>query len=193
MRAWLLEVALLTASTLVLWGCCGWTGAEGDGSTFVSSVAEQHYNAGVELRGQGRRLLEAIAEDDEAIRIDPRFAWAYFNRGLAYENLGEPKRALEDYSKAIRLSPLLVDAYNNKDAALAVSGRPVRDIRDYNETIRLHPRRAEAYAARSMAYIILGKDADAERDLEKAVELGFDPALLVGLFQRIKEKAAESG
>jgi tetratricopeptide (TPR) repeat protein len=38
----------------------------------------------------------------EAIRLDPDYALAYYNRGLAYEELGRIL-ALEDYKKAINL------------------------------------------------------------------------------------------
>lgn len=188
MRAWLLAVALLTASTMVSWGCGGGSASEGNNSD-APTVAEIHYNTGIELRGQGR-LLEAIAEYDAAISGDRWFAWAYFNRGLAYESLGEPERALEDYAEAIRLSPRLVYAYNNRDASVVVPSQTLRDISDYDEAIRLRPGRAETHASRSLAYVILGEDAAASGDLEKAIELGFDPSLWAGLFERIKEEAA---
>ena len=58
------------------------------------SEAEQHYNAGVELQEQGR-LEEAIAEYDEAIRLDPQDADVYNNRGIAYDELGQLQRAIQ--------------------------------------------------------------------------------------------------
>ncbi len=35
-------------------------------------------------------LAEAIEDYDEAIRLDPQFASAYVNRGIAYRRLGQP-------------------------------------------------------------------------------------------------------
>ncbi len=68
------------------------------------SEADIHYNAGVELQEQGR-LQEAIAEYDEAIRLDPEYADAYINRGVAYFNLGQLERAIRDFDEAILLKP----------------------------------------------------------------------------------------
>lgn len=78
---------------LVLSGCGG------------LSEAEEHYNAGVELQEQGR-LEEAIAEYDEAIRLDPQDAVVYYNRGFAYDDLGQHQRAIQDYDEAIPASIL---------------------------------------------------------------------------------------
>ena len=57
------------------------------------SEAEERYNAGVDLQEEGR-LLEAIAEYDEAIRLDPELAGAYVNRGAAYDDLGQLDRSI---------------------------------------------------------------------------------------------------
>jgi len=35
-------------------------------------------------------------------------------------------------------------------------------------------------------YTILGKDGDAQKDFDRAVELGFDPVLLVQLIEELK-------
>ena len=44
---------------------------------------------------------------DEAIRLDPQDAVAYYNRGVAYKNLGQTERANQDFAQAIRLDPSL--------------------------------------------------------------------------------------
>ena len=44
----------------------------------------------------------AIADYNEAIRLDPGYAIAYFNRGLAYANKNELDRAIADYGEAIK-------------------------------------------------------------------------------------------
>ena len=49
----------------------------------------------------------AIADYDEAIRLDPRYAVAYYNRGVAYCDKGDYDRAIADYNEAIRLDPKL--------------------------------------------------------------------------------------
>ncbi len=40
-----------------------------------------------------------------AIRLDPDYARAYLNRGMAYERIDNLQQAIEDFSKAIELEP----------------------------------------------------------------------------------------
>jgi TolB-like protein/DNA-binding winged helix-turn-helix (wHTH) protein/Flp pilus assembly protein TadD len=50
-----------------------------------------------------RRYDEAIAKTDRTLEIDPNFAWAYFDRGLSYEQKGKWREALADLETARRL------------------------------------------------------------------------------------------
>jgi Flp pilus assembly protein TadD len=43
-------------------------------------------------------LEQAIADYTEAIRVDPSYADAYYNRGAAYEKLGQTADAEADYA-----------------------------------------------------------------------------------------------
>ena len=45
----------------------------------------------------------AIKDFTKAIALDPNFAEAYYNRGLAEENLGNDKAAKADFAKAAKL------------------------------------------------------------------------------------------
>tara|TARA_B100000315_G_scaffold163313_1_gene151884 strand:- start:567 stop:725 length:159 start_codon:yes stop_codon:yes gene_type:complete len=44
-----------------------------------------------------------VQDLDEAIRLDPQFAIAYYMRGLGYERLGKATEADRDYQKAKEL------------------------------------------------------------------------------------------
>jgi tetratricopeptide (TPR) repeat protein len=48
---------------------------------------------------------QAIADYNQAIRLDPKDPRPYYNRGGAYLNQGDRKRAVEDYRKALKLYP----------------------------------------------------------------------------------------
>ena len=52
----------------------------------------------------------AIADYDLALGQDPEFTLAYFNRGIAYEKIGEREKCIADYRKALSLEPALVAA-----------------------------------------------------------------------------------
>jgi len=60
------------------------------------SEAEQHNENGLKLADEGQ-WEEAIAEYDQAVELDPEFASAYINRGIAYATrLGDFQQAQDD-------------------------------------------------------------------------------------------------
>ena len=50
---------------------------------------------------------KAIDDFTDAIRIDPKYATAYYNRGLVWKAKGDNDKAMADYDEAIRLDPTL--------------------------------------------------------------------------------------
>ena len=48
---------------------------------------------------------EAIESYKQAIRLDPDYAMAHYNLGLAYNSLGMHKEAIESHKQAIRIDP----------------------------------------------------------------------------------------
>ncbi len=54
----------------------------------------------------------AIADFDQAIKANPNYAGAYFNRGLARQEKREFEPAIADFSRAITLDPKNAAAYN---------------------------------------------------------------------------------
>jgi len=47
------------------------------------------------------KLKDALSAYDKAIKANPNFADAYYNKGTIHSKLGEKLKALEDYKKAI--------------------------------------------------------------------------------------------
>jgi tetratricopeptide (TPR) repeat protein len=111
-----------------------------------------------------------VAEYTTAIRLDPDDAVAYYNRGLAYMNLGEYNTAISDYTTAIRLDPDDAAAYNNRGLAYDKLGKYNTAISDYTTAIRLDPDYASAYINRGIAKANAGLSYCS--DFKKACELG---------------------
>ena len=129
----------------------------------------------------------AIEDYDEAIRINPKDAVAYFNRGNAYHSLNKKKRAIEDYDQAIRLNPEYADAYHNRGTTYYDLGQYNRAIEDYDQTIRLNPGDTVAYNNRGNAYKLWGKKAEAIADFEKFITLTDNPQWVKIARQQIEE------
>ena len=56
----------------------------------------------------------AIADFDRAIEINPRFAKAYYSRGLAKKHYNDHLGAIIDFTKAIEIDPEYAEAYNKR-------------------------------------------------------------------------------
>ena len=100
------------------------------------SEAEKHHDAANEFREQGN-LQEAIVEYDQAIRLDPQLALAYYNRGVAYHYLGQPKQAIEDYAEALRLDPQHASAYANRAQANTLLEMDTKAQQDVDRAVEL--------------------------------------------------------
>jgi tetratricopeptide (TPR) repeat protein len=149
------------------------------------SEAKRHYEAGVQLRFEGR-WTEAIAEFDHSIRLNPELVQAYLYRGFAYYNLGRFQRALPDFDEAIRLDPENHHAYKDRGKVYLYLDAPDLALQDFDEAIRIDPRYANAHAGRAWAHTLMGDDGAAEEDAGRAVELGFSRAALEREIERLK-------
>ncbi len=101
--------------------------------------------------------------------------WVLDNRGVAYANLHEYARAVQDFDQVIRLRPDDFDAFANRGAAYRLLGQYARSIPDYDVAIRLNPGFARAYRGRSLSKRALGDATGADEDLAKAKAI--DPSI----------------
>jgi tetratricopeptide (TPR) repeat protein len=112
----------------------------------------------------------AIANYNEAIRLDPKVASGFFYRGNGYRMKGDHDRAIADYNEAIRLDPNYALAFNNRGVAYDKKGDLDRAFADYNEAIRLDPKLAVAFCNRGKAKLKV-KDSSGDADIAKAWQL----------------------
>ena len=97
------------------------------------------------IQGNKDHLKSALADLDQAIILETRFARAYISRGLIYEYLGEQVSATADYTHALALFTETIQTWQG----------------DANALIQVHYWRAFAYQK-------LGEVNKAEKEISKA-------------------------
>ena len=80
------------------------TQAIGSGQYKGHNLAVAYYNRGIEWGAKGN-TDRAIADFDEAIRLDPKYAPAYLARGIAWEIKHGLPEALADFKMYSQLAP----------------------------------------------------------------------------------------
>src|SRR5262249_13725970 len=133
----LLCVALLLAVCL---GACAPAAVSPVPAT-ASPGSAQAYLARGDQYAEARDFGNAIASYSQAIQLQPDYAEAYNNRGLAYalESKGNMAQAIADYTQAIAFRPGYAVAYNNRGVAYMASGHPEQAISDFNSAVALKP------------------------------------------------------
>src|SRR6266700_6026475 len=122
---------------------------------------------GYRLKGEYDR---AIADYNQAIKLNAKFAAAYNNRGVAYDKKGEYDRAILDYDQAIKFRPSAEGYFNRGNAQLGKAHYD-RAIDDYNQAIKLKADFAAAFDNRCWARAVVGILKPALADCNEALRL----------------------
>ena len=101
-----------------------------------SNQALAYTNRGIAYIGKGQ-LARAIADYNQAIKLDPKSALAYQNRGVAYAKKDEFDRAFADFTEVIKLTPNEADAYSNRGGVYAKKGQWDLAAQDYGRSLNL--------------------------------------------------------
>ena len=73
------------------------------------------------MKIQLKQPNDAIADFDDAIRINPNYAGAYNNRGGAKLLLSKINEAITDFDETIKINPEFINAYTNRAQAKIIS------------------------------------------------------------------------
>ena len=140
------------------------TTAKAEADTKRKTEAARQRTEG-ETAGRAGDLDRAIANFNEAIRLNQNDAVAYYDRGYAYSHKGDYDRAIADFTESIRLDPMDGRAFFNRGWAYGNKGDYDRALTDFNETIRLNPMDAAAFSYRGYIYTKKGDFDRAMADL----------------------------
>jgi len=94
--------------------------------------AEDYITQGKELLKAGKPI-QAIDAFTAAIKLNPKSATAFNNRGIAYCQKGELDKAVDDFSQAIKIDPDFGKAYNNRAVTLWYQGKRDQAEKDINK------------------------------------------------------------
>ncbi len=83
-----------------------------------SILVARIYNARAQSYVGTKEFKKALADANEAIRLDPRLSVAYNTRGAVFGNLGDMTKALNDFDNAIRLDRNYAEARRNREIVL---------------------------------------------------------------------------
>jgi len=150
----------------------------------------------------------AIADFNEALKLNPNLSAAYVLRGRALVadvvgtnrlklkdnfsgietfslkgNVDDKEKitlekALADYTQALRLDPNNAVIYKERGDVYSHLGEPDKAISDFNQALRFNPNYSTAYSGRSNAYADKSEENRAIADINQAIKLDPNDAFL---------------
>lgn len=95
---------------------------------------------------------KAIADCDEALRLDPQCAMAFDRRAQALTGKGKLDEALADFEKAIKLTPQYASTYSHRARAWLRKGDLDRTLADCDEALEREPSLSVAHYFRGRVW-----------------------------------------
>jgi tetratricopeptide (TPR) repeat protein len=117
------------------------------------------------------QLDQAISYFTKAIKINPDYVEAYFNRGNVYDSKGQYDQAIKDFNKILEINPNYVKAYQDLGIAHTEKGQYDQAISYFTKAIKINPNYAEAYFSRGITYSRKGNYNQAVTDFTKTLEI----------------------
>jgi Tfp pilus assembly protein PilF len=124
---------------------------------------EKNMSSPQEVRSACNKL---VGKYNEAIRLTPNESSSYFNRALAYREIGDNRRALADFNAFIHLAPNDADAYLNRGLMFLDTDRFDEAIADFARAHELRSKDPWPLANRGIAYAWKNDRARAEKDFQ---------------------------
>ena len=116
----------------------------------------------------------AIQMFENAIKLKPDYAEAYFNLGVMHQEFSRFSNAIESYKKSIEITPKYPDAHNNLGIIYLNTGEIDNSIEHFEWAIAYKPNFAEAYNNLGSAQQELGQLDIALVSYKKAIRLEAD-------------------
>jgi tetratricopeptide (TPR) repeat protein len=126
--------------------------------------------------GRLGRLQEAMAEDEQALRMNNDSAEAHYNFGAAMLDLGKAPTAVEHFEQALRIKSDYAEAHHGFGLALMELGKAPTAVEHYEQALRIKPDYADAHNDLGTALAQTGKFEEAIAQYEQALRIDPDYA-----------------
>ncbi|MBI5196250.1 MAG: tetratricopeptide repeat protein [Nitrospirae bacterium] len=127
----------------------------------------------------------AIKRYNEALKINPRSAKAYYNRGLVWDYMNEMEKAIADYTMALEIDKECIDAYFNRGTILSKKGNYDLAISDFTKALQFNPdnlTRIDLYFKRAYAWFKIEDYSRAIDDYSEGIKI--DPTKAEAYYSR---------
>ena len=118
-----------------------------------------------------KRIEEAIVSFDKALEIQLEFHEAWYNRGIALNNLGRLNEAIASYDKALKIKPDKHEAWYWRGTVLEQLGRHDEALASYDKAVEIKLDFYQAWNNRGGALGKLGHLKEALTSYDKVLEI----------------------
>ncbi|MFQ6096563.1 MAG: tetratricopeptide repeat protein [Armatimonadota bacterium] len=116
----------------------------------------------------------AVLDYRGALELDPDYARAHHNLGVAYYKLGQFSAASVEIDRALELAPDTAEFYFTRGLIHKDSREHEEALRCFDEALKRAPDRVQALRYRGSVYFELGDNDSAIADFERVLELSPD-------------------
>ncbi len=118
---------------------------------------------------RGNQFDRALADMDEAIKLQPQYAGFFVNRAFLRYKLDDYFGAMADFDYAIQLDQLSVPALFNRGMLRAEVHDNNKAIADFSAVLKLEPDNFKALYNRALLYSEIGDYKSAVADLDRVI------------------------
>jgi tetratricopeptide (TPR) repeat protein len=118
------------------------------------------------MQGKQKESIEILTK---AIEAGADKAMAYLSRGVAYLQLKETDKAIEDFGAAAEADKSNARPYYYRGTAYMIKEDYKKAIEDLSISLRLKPGNGAAMFARGTAFVQLGMEDEASKDIKSAL------------------------
>ncbi len=122
--------------------------------------------------GKYKDPATAVKYWSRAIGSKQNTAVAHSNRGLAYHEMKQYRKSVEDYNSAVKLDPNYAAAYNNRGNSYYELTEYQLALNDFNQSLKLKPQYAKAHLNRGLVFYQMDKNVQACKDFQSSCDQG---------------------